>query len=178
MKKVLILVLDFFLFFYAFPQKKIVSAGPMLGYLTMHETVIWLQTTQEATIQVAYYKIETEHSERVDTLWSDKIITSKNKAFTAHIILNKLSPNSKYQYDIFINNKKIKFNFPTKFTTKKIWRYRTDPPNFKFAAGSGSYINDPKWDRPNKPHGGGYEIYRSIYEKHPDFMLCFIFICF
>ncbi|MDW8465959.1 MAG: alkaline phosphatase D family protein [Chloroherpetonaceae bacterium] len=37
--------------------------------------------------------------------------------------------------------------------------------------GSCAYINEPEFDRPGKPYGEGYEIFKSIYDKRPDIML-------
>jgi alkaline phosphatase D len=52
-----------------------------------------------------------------------------------------------------------------------MWRFRTDPPDFRAAVGSCAYINDAPYDRPGEPYGGGYQIFRSIAAAHPDFMV-------
>ncbi len=170
MKKLILALSVLFSFLWVKAQENLLLSGPMLGYLTMHETMIWLQTKAAATVQIAYYPLD-KNGNITDTLWSDKVMTNKNGAFTAHLKLDQIKPDTKYKYDVFINNKKVKLNFPTQFKTKAIWRYRTDPPEFTFASSSGTYINDPKWDRPGKPYGGGYDIYTTIYKKHPDFVL-------
>ncbi len=170
MKKVFLLVFVFSMFFYVNAQRDLLLSGPMLGYLTMHETVVWLQTRGPAQVQIAYYPLD-QLGKITDTLWSDKIKTCKQKAFTAHIKLDQIKHDTKYKYDVFINGKKIKLDFLTGFKTKPLWRYHTDAPDFKFAASSGTYVRDPEWDRPGTPYGGGYEIYRSVYKKHPDFVL-------
>ncbi len=152
---------------FLFAQQSLLSSGPMLGYLTMHEVMFWVQTTQPATVKIAYYPVDKPDQVQ----WTNEVKTSKQEAFTAHLTGDKLIPGTKYHYDVYINGEKLAFDFPTEFTTKKIWKYHTDPPEFSFATGSGSYINDSLWDRPGTPYGGGYEIYRSIYQKHPDFMI-------
>ena len=40
-----------------------------------------------------------------------------------------------------------------------------------FAIGSCSYVNEPEFDRPGKPYGSNFEIFNSINNKNPDFML-------
>ena len=87
MKKVFLLVSVLSMFFYVNAQRDLLLSGPMLGYLTMHETVVWLQTKGPAQVQIAYYPLD-EHGTITDTLWSDKVETCKQKAFTAHIKLD------------------------------------------------------------------------------------------
>ncbi len=152
---------------WAFSQQSLLENGPMLGYLTMHEVMFWVQTKKSAKVQVAYYPVDNPRQ----VYWTDAVQTTEDLAYTAHLVGNHLEPGTKYHYDVYINGKKLHFNYPTEFTSKVIWKYRTDPPDFSFATGSGTYINDPKWDRPGKPYGGGYEIYQSIYKKHPNFMI-------
>ncbi len=57
------------------------------------------------------------------------------------------------------------------FQSPVVWQYRTDPPDFSIAAGSCTYINEPGFDRPGEPYGGGYGIFQRIAEKDPDLML-------
>jgi len=57
------------------------------------------------------------------------------------------------------------------FQTQKLWKWRTDPPDVSFVIGSCSYVNEPKFDRPGKPYGNNFEIFNSINNKNPDFML-------
>ncbi len=39
----------------AFSQQKLLQSGPMLGYSTMKEVAIWLQTNKTATVQIRYW---------------------------------------------------------------------------------------------------------------------------
>ena len=68
-------------------------------------------------------------------------------------------------------DKLIQRSYSLEFQTQVLWQWRTDPPPFRFATGSGAYINETIYDRPGKPFGGEYEIYTRIYEQNPDFML-------
>jgi alkaline phosphatase D len=65
----------------------------------------------------------------------------------------------------------VTFDFQPNFQTQPHWRWRTEPPAFRFALGSCAYINDPPFDRPETPYGSGFEIFRTIAAKKPDFMI-------
>ncbi len=147
-------------------QKELLQNGPMLGYATMHEVMIWVQTKKAADVKIAYYEKKAKKK-----LWSNTVKTKKKDAYTAHLIADKIKPDTRYFYDVYINGHKIKLGFVTSFKTKTIWRWRTEPPEFSFATGSGAYFNDSLWDRPGKPYGKDYQIYEKIYQKKPDFML-------
>ncbi len=151
----------------ALGQQNLIQSGPMKGYIDMKETEIWLQTTQPAEVFIKYFPADNPS----DYHFSNREFTNYNKALTAHLYLDTLEPGTKYNYELFINGKKIDLKYPATFTTQKIWKWRTDPPDFSFAMGSGAYINEPAYDRPGKPYGGGYEIYDHIADRHPDFFL-------
>lgn len=57
------------------------------------------------------------------------------------------------------------------FKTQPLWQWRGDAPTVRIAAGSCNYLNDPKFDRPGKPYGGGEEIFDTIAATAPDLML-------
>jgi alkaline phosphatase D len=102
---------------------------------------------------------------------SNRVKTKKENAYIAKIILDRLKPGTTYTYQLFINNAKVKFDYSTEFTTQEVWLYHHSPSNFSFAFGSGAYINDKVFDRKGKAYGGQYEIYKSIAEKKPNFMI-------
>lgn len=167
--KLKILLLSFFVlhFFGADAQKTLLQSGPMLGYSEMFEVMLWVQTKKEADVKIKYYN--TKEPEKVFT--TNIVKTQKGRAYTAHLIADAVKPGNTYHYDLYINNKKIKSDYDTKFTTQKLWKWRTDPPNFMFASGSCAYINEQEYDRPGKGYGGDYRIFESIADKNPDFML-------
>ena len=82
-----------------------------------------------------------------------------------------LEPGQTYNYDLFIDDIKIDLPYKTTFKTQQIWKWRTEPPDFSFLFGSGTYINDTAYDRPGKPYGSGYEIYENMADRNPDFMI-------
>ncbi len=151
----------------ALAQSNLIQNGPMKGYIDMKEAAIWLQTTKPAEVYIKYYPVENP----ANIHYSNIEKTSYDKALTAHLFADTLEPGTTYNYELFINNKKIALTYPATFTTQKIWKWRTDAPDFKFAMGSGAYINETAYDRPGKPYGGGYEIYNHIADMHPDFFI-------
>lgn len=158
-----------FIFFatYSFAQNSLLQSGPMVGYCEMTEAVIWLQTSEKASVKITYFDIDNP----TKILYSDVYSSSKEVGFTHHIILDQLTPGKKYKYDVFINDKKIILPYETSFSSKKLWEWREDAPDFTVAFGSCMYINDPEVDRPGKPYGSGYTIFESISKKNPDIMI-------
>ncbi len=150
-----------------FSQKKILQSGPMVGYSEMLEVMLWVQTKAEADVKIIYYDIN--HSEEKHT--TNIVSTKKENGCTAHLVADEVEPGHTYNYDLYINNRKVTFPYKTQFKTQKIWKWRGDVPDFSFASGSGTYINEPKYDRPGKGYGGDYQIFESIADKKPDFML-------
>jgi alkaline phosphatase D len=57
------------------------------------------------------------------------------------------------------------------FETNNNWAYRMPPPEFSFALGSCAYINEETADRAGKPYGGDYQIFQSVAQSKPNFML-------
>lgn len=148
-------------------QENLLKSGPMVGYSTMKEVALWVQTTQTAEVEFVYYP-ENNDSDRNRT---QKVRTVKQRAYTALLVADNVEPGIKYRYELYINGVEIDRDYPLTFQTQKLWQWREDPPKFKFAAGSCAYFNETAYDRPGEPYGSGYEIFKSIHEKSPDFMV-------
>jgi alkaline phosphatase D len=144
-----------------------IQSGPMVGYCEMKEAMIWLQTTNEALVEIEYY--EKENPAKIYK--SESYKTHSENAFTCHVILNKLAPGKKYLYSVFVNKEKLSFPYETSFTSKKLWVSREQAPDFSIALGSCTYINEEALDRPGKGYGSNYSIFESINSKNPDIML-------
>jgi len=166
MKKILLLVV-LLCFFDGFSQNSPLQSGPMVGYCEMKEAVIWLQTKENASVKIEYFSLD--NPSKVFT--SNNYNSSKETGFTYHIILDKLQPGKKYKYTVYINNKKVVLPYETSFSSKKLWQWREDAPDFTVALGSCTYINEPEFDRPGKGYGSGYPIFESINLKNPDIMI-------
>lgn len=145
----------------------LLEAGPMVGYSAMRETELWVQTKSSAKVKFVYWNVN-DLKKKYST---KEIITKDEDAFTAKLICDQLEPGQKYNYQIFINGKKILRPYELQFQTQELWQWRKDPPEFNFVTGSCLYVNEPIYDRPGKPYGSDFEILKSIYNKHPDFML-------
>lgn len=148
-------------------QENLLQSGPMVGYSEMLEVPVWVQTKSPAKVMMVYYPIIDPDSIK----YSNTVFTEKETAFTALLIADSVQPGNEYVYNIYINDQKIELPYSTKFQTQKIWKWRTDPPDFSFVMGSGTYINEKRYDRPGKGYGDGYQIFNSMLEHNPDFML-------
>jgi alkaline phosphatase D len=166
MKNVLQIVL-FLSFSFGFSQNNLLQSGPMVGYCEMKEAVIWLQAKENASVKIEYFAMDNP----AKVFSSDTYNSSKENGFTYHIIVDKLEPGKKYKYTVFINNKKVVLPYETSFSSKKLWQWREDAPDFTVAIGSCNYINEPELDRPGKGYGSGYPIFESINSKNPDIMI-------
>ena len=162
----------FLLFLTIFLVETTVSAqnlknGPMLTYLAMRETAVWVQTHQSSDVQLRYWATVKPTKKYL----SEIVKTNKDNAFTATLVADSLDLGIEYQYEILLNGKYVKPFNDQKFTTKTLWRWRTDAPDFTFLAGSCSYINEPEYDRPGRPYGGDYETFSSMATEDAKFMV-------
>ena len=157
----------FSLMFISTYAQDLINSGPMVGYSTMQEVLLWVQTEERANVHFEYYEIDNPKVK----FSTDKIETEKKNGYVAKLIADQVIPGKKYKYELYVNNYKIERNYAMEFQTQELWKWRTDPPDVKFIIGSCSYINEPKFDRPGKPYGSNFEIFNSINKKNPDFML-------
>jgi alkaline phosphatase D len=141
-----------------------IKSGPMLGYNTMREVAVWVQTENTSTVTMTY------HVKDNLELNSCAQKTLEENAYTARLIAKNLEPGTSYQYEITIDSK-IDNPITGEFTTQPLWQHRTDPPDFSFATGSCAYTNEPKYDRPGEPYGKGKGIYNVIADKNPSLMM-------
>ena len=146
-----------------------IKSGPMLGYSEMKETLIWIQTEKSSKVEIKYWQKDNKSNSPIKS--TDPVQTQKQDNFITKIITDQVEMGKKYSYEVWIDGKKMNFDYPLEFQTQALWQYRTDPPNFTFAVGSCNYINDENYDRPGRPYGGADEIYQSIYQQKPDFMI-------
>ena len=165
-KKISLSLIISLLFISTYAQD-LINSGPMVGYSTMQEVLLWVQTDEKAKVHFEYYEIDNPKI-RFKT---DEIQTLKKNGYVAKLIADQVAPGKKYKYDIFINDLKVERDYPMEFQSQKLWKWRTDPPDVSFVIGSCSYVNEPKFDRPGKPYGNNFEIFNSINNKNPDFML-------
>jgi len=142
--------------------------GPVLGYAEMREAIIWLQLSEAGTVYAIYDDLSTAKEE---DFRSDIVSTSPSVANTLKLHFSDVEPGRNYSYRIYLNDKEQEFDFPLEFKTEPLWEYRTDPPSFSFATGSCIYVNESEYDRPGRPYGGEYGIFKAIEEMQPDAIL-------
>ena len=92
------------------------QSGPMVGYCEMTEAMIWLQTTNLATVKIEYFAIDNP----AVIFTSDNYSTTKDVGYTYHIILDKLQQGKKYKYNVFIDNKKIVLPYETRSEERRV----------------------------------------------------------
>lgn len=156
-----------FLLLISVPSWGQIKAGPMLGYSEMKEVLLWVQTEKPQPVKFVYWdkqnpSVKFSTQEQTGNAETDYIVRA---------IANKVQPGKKYVYEVHVSGKKVGFNHPLEFQTQTLWNFRTDPPAFKFAVGSCTYVNEPEVDRPGKPYGGDMSIFSRIYENSPQFMV-------
>lgn len=157
----------FSLLFISTHAQDLIKSGPMVGYSTMQEVLLWVQTDEKAKVHFEYYEID---NPKIRFKTEEKE-TDKKSGYVAKLIADEVVPGKNYKYEIFINGLKVERDYAMEFQTQKLWKWRTDPPDVNFIIGSCSYVNEPKFDRPGKPYGNNFEIFNSIHSKNPDFML-------
>lgn len=169
MKNKILLILGLFLFTSStlFSQKEILQSGPMVGYSTMKEVLLWVQTNRPAQVHFKYWNVKTPQT-KIET---DRVLTTKKDAYVAHLLADELEPTQQYNYELYINNTKVDRPYPLKFESQPLWLWRNDAPDFSFVTGSCAYINESQYDRPGKPYGSKYQVFSNIAKKQPNFMV-------
>jgi len=163
-----IVISSFFLLWtlVAVAQNEVLQSGPMLGYAEMREVMIWVQTKKAAKLKIRYWE-----KGKPNTFWeSQDYTTQKENAFVAKIAV-EVEPASRYQYDVYVNNKKISLPYALEFQSLHNWHWRTDAPDFSFIFGSCNYVNEERFDRLDRAYGSNHKIFTTILSKKPDFML-------
>ena len=86
-KKIKFTITAFFIFIQLYAQD-LINSGPMVGYSTMQEVLLWVQTSENAKVHFEYYEIDNP-SIRFKT---DEKITEKKTGFVAKLIADQVMP--------------------------------------------------------------------------------------
>ena len=148
----------FFLFLSTLGFNQILS-GPMIGHQTPEETKIWLQTIEPSFLNISYLS-------KYEIIKEITVATSSDNWNTATIQFERLKPNTLYNYNVSSEGKVL---FEGTFTTPQLLDTR-NLPNYSFAFGSCTYINEKQFDQEGEPFGRALGIIKSIESKQPDFM--------
>jgi alkaline phosphatase D len=146
-------------------NNSLLQSGPMLGYSEMLESLIWVQTTKEASVYARYHEKDSKSRD----FHTNTVITSKEEAFTARLIADSVVPGKRYEYQLIINGQAVSLPYSTEFQTQSIWKWRGNAPAFRFLTGSCAYINQTEHDRPGRPYGGEYQIFTNMAKQSADF---------
>lgn len=145
-------------------QPRIIS-GPMLGPVELRDAKVWVEVSPEVkSVALQYGKMNDVKSKTI--LYKGEL---GNEFNPIQFTVGGLDFNTAYQYKIWVNGK-----ITTKggeFTTKDLWQWRKQPPEFSFLTGSCSYFNQPEYDRPGKPYGGDSTIFETMAKEKAAFML-------
>ena len=147
--------------------QKALLTGPMVGHVSMRSAQLWIQTVGPSEVVAEYMTMGGGQ----DQAWmaTSPVQTAARSGHTAHITLANLEPGTAHRVKFKLNGKAI--DDVLEVSTQVLWDYRMDPPAFSFVTGSCAFINEPKYDRPGTPYGGGYEIFERMADEQPDMML-------
>lgn len=165
MKRCLLTIVTISLNFFA-DAAELVS-GPMPGYSSAREVTIWLQTDAPTMAQITYWPVNDPATRQ----FTPKKAAQGPNAHTVELNAGDLQPGTRYAYQVILDGEPITAQHSQEFTSQPLWQRRVDPPDFSFALASCSYVNQTAYDRPGEPFGGDYQIYSSIADQQPDFML-------
>lgn len=138
------------------------KSGPMLGYNTMREVLVWVELEKPGKAELAYWN-------NGDTV-KIKATAIEESSNTIKFITELLEPGTTYNYQIIVPRENYS-STTYQFTTQSNWQHRTDPPSFKIALGSCAYLNEAQFDRPGEPYGRNYGIFNQIVKQEPELML-------
>jgi len=159
-----LLALFTFYTFISIAQPRIIS-GPMLGPVELRDAKIWVEVSQEVRSAAIQYTKKGETKSKT-VLYKGQL---GNEFNPIQFTIGGLDFNTIYQYKIWINGKGT--NYGGEFTTKDLWQWRKQPPEFSFLAGGCAYINQPIYDRPGKPYGGDSSIFETMAKERSAFMI-------
>jgi alkaline phosphatase D len=142
-------------------------SGPLLGPVETGEVTVWLQTRRACRAQLRFWETGKPGTARL----SAEIATTEAGDLIARFGLTGLSFGTPYDYELYLDGRRVERPYPLSFETQALWQYRTAPPDVRAAVGSCAYINEPAYDRPGTPYGGGYEIFETIARQQPDLMV-------
>lgn len=149
------------------------ACQPMVGHTGLRDARIWIQTKAPCSATVVCWPDSLGDAPEAVLIPPVQELVP-GKANTAIFDLGGLEPGTTYRYQILVEDEPATTGFDRallKFTTQPLWQYRFDPPDFTMAVGSCVFINEPRYDRPGAPYGGGYSIFESMAATDPDAML-------
>ncbi|MBL7947089.1 MAG: alkaline phosphatase family protein [Flavobacteriales bacterium] len=141
--------------------------GPMTGPPDLMEVTVWAQCPGGCSAAITYWpSLDPAKRTTTRTFTSDA-----DRAHAMDFRLGPLLPGTEYRYVLHSTTGAEERHDTLSFRTQTLWKFRTDPPPFKVALGSCTYINEAAYDRPGRAYGDTYGIFNSIADQKPDLML-------
>jgi alkaline phosphatase D len=137
----------------------------MHGFVDHTSTTLWIQGAGAQSLKVEVWPDGAQAPTQAHALE-----LGPRTDFTETLEIGGLDPGASYRYAIRATKGGADLARGA-FRTQPLWQWRSDPPTVRIATGSCAYMNDPRFDRPGKPYGGGEEIFDSIAATAPDLML-------
>ena len=141
-------------------------SSPILGDVGMRTARVWCQLSPSSAGEPVTLNVLDSAFQRMLVLPMTDL--ALGNCFEAEI--TGLEPGVEYGYYIGTPAGKA-ISDTLKFNTQPLWQYRTDPPELNFLIGSCTYVNEPAYDRPGKPYGGGYGIFETMASEAYDAMI-------
>lgn len=150
------------------------KSGPMLGHVDFRTATLWVEHTQRfSTATVKCWPKDGDKKKATAAIAHENLLAKDLYAFTETYTFTNLEPGTEYSYEMeVLNAKGVKAQTITgSFKTQELWQYRKPAPDFTFLAGSCSYFNEPKYDRPGTPYGNDSAIFETMAKTPASFML-------
>ena len=161
----------------------------MLGYTSLREAAVWVQTTRPAKVELRYWPLGEAVALGARVPWplnsgsaplpqpkrpsrgARTVSTKAEDEHTATFVLDGLEPNTRYGYTLFVDGREVPAAASLSFATQPLWQWRHPPPDFTAMIGSCLYVNEPAYDRPGAPYGSDLAIVRTMAAQKPDLMI-------
>ncbi len=144
-------------------------SGPMLGYQTHREVLVWVETRDAAEVALTFHRADDPGSARTVTRRDPP--TTPAGVQPIKFVLPLLDMGASYVASLSIDGQPVELPEPLTFKTAAQFEWRGAAPDFSFLFGSCAYLNDPPYDRPGKPYGAGNAIFTPMADSGADFML-------
>ncbi len=141
-------------------------SSPVLGDVGMRTARVWCQLSPSSSGEPVTLSVLDSAFQRILVL----PMTDLDLGNCFEVEITGLEPGVEYGYYIGTPAGKA-ISDTLKFNTQPLWQYRTDPPELNFLIGSCTYVNEPAYDRPGKPYGGGYGIFETMASEAYDAMI-------
>ncbi len=164
MRASILLTLLIFYSFISVAQPRIIS-GPMLGPVELRDAKVWVEVSTEVKAVSLQYKKRGDAKSKTIVYKGELGNDFNPLSFT----VGNLDFNTTYEYKILVDGKSTPKG--GEFTTKDLWQWRKQPPEFSFLTGGCAYVNEPIYDRPGKPYGGDSSIFETMAKEKAAFML-------